>query len=650
MIISALYIILTALGLSFLIFIHELGHYFMGRKVGMRVEVFSIGFGKPLLVWYRDGVRWQICLVPFGGYVKFAGESSEGDLEPHEVPDGFYGKPPWDRIKVAFMGPFVNLVFAFLAFSMLWVSGGREKNFREFTSYIGWVDPSSELYEKGVRPGDRITSYDDHEFTGQKDHLYASLLSDGDVTIGGLKVDYKNQSQEPFEYTLAPYAHPYYLNNDVHSFGILDSASNLIYDRYNGVDNPIQEGAPIASSGIEYSDRIVWVDGEQVFSQPQLSYLVNQERALLTVQRGDESLLFRAPRVAMREFKLDPSVRDEVEDWQFESKVKGKFFDLTFLPYDLTLDCVVQNKLLFIDEEDEAIAFPATPFSQMEEALKPGDRITAVDGVPVSKAYDLLALLQEKRLHIVVERNPSRVESALWTEADDLQLESVNWSALNTIASSIGSDEPITSSGNFTLLNAVTPIKRKDLPLPPEKKEWYENLLQEQRKQLEEIQDAQKRNEALQVWEDSQNQLILGLSLQDSQVTYNPQPQVLFGVVFEEISRTLQALVVGDLNPKHLSGPVGIVQIIHHGFTVGAKEALYWLALISLNLAVLNLLPIPVLDGGHICMSLFEMVTKKPIKAQTMERLVLPFMVLLMMFFVYITFQDIFRIFGQYFH
>ncbi|MFT5316808.1 MAG: regulator of sigma E protease [Chlamydiales bacterium] len=650
MIISALYIILTALGLSFLIFIHELGHYFMGRKVGMRVEVFSIGFGKPLLVWYRDGVRWQICLVPFGGYVKFAGESSEGDLEPHEIPDGFYGKSPWDRIKVAFMGPFVNICFAFVAFTLLWVSGGRDKSFREFTSYIGWVDPISDLYTKGVRPGDKITSYDDHEFTGQKDHLYASLLSDGDVTIAGLKVDYKKHSQETFQYILSPYPHPYYLNKDVRSFGILDSASNLIYDRYNGADNPIQDSAPIASSGIEYSDRIVWVDGEQVFSQTHLSYLVNQERALLTVARGDESLLFRAPRIPLREFNLDATVRDEVEDWQFESKVKGKFFDLVFLPYDLTLDCVVQSKLQFIDEEDEAVAFPAVPFSPMEEALKPGDRIIAVDGTPVSKAYDILASLQEKRLHIAVERIPDRGKSILWTEADTEQVESVDWSGLNTIASSLGNGDPITSSGSFVLLKAITPIKRKDLPLPPEKKEWYENLLQEKKKQLEEIQDSQKRNEALQVWEDQQNQLILGLSLQDSQVTYNPQPQVLFASVFEEISRTLQALVVGDLNPKHLSGPVGIVQIIHHGFTVGLKEALYWLALISLNLAVLNLLPIPVLDGGHICMSLFEMVTKKPIKAQTMERLVLPFMVLLMVFFVYITFQDVFRLFGQYFH
>jgi regulator of sigma E protease len=98
-----------------------------------------------------------------------------------------------------------------------------------------------------------------------------------------------------------------------------------------------------------------------------------------------------------------------------------------------------------------------------------------------------------------------------------------------------------------------------------------------------------------------------------------------------------------------MSGPVGIVEVIHHSWGVGIKEVLFWMGLISLNLGFLNLLPIPVLDGGHICFSLVEMVTKRPIKAKTMERLIIPFVVLLVALFVYLTYNDLLRLFSRFF-
>lgn len=127
--VSIMYIVFAILGLSFLIFIHELGHYFMARRLGMRVETFSIGFGKPIYTWVRDGVKWQIGWLLFGGYVKIAGMDTSDQRDLYEMKDGFFGKKPFDRIKVAFMGPFVNIVFALIAFTALWLVGGREKGF-----------------------------------------------------------------------------------------------------------------------------------------------------------------------------------------------------------------------------------------------------------------------------------------------------------------------------------------------------------------------------------------------------------------------------------------------------------------------------------------------------------------------------------------
>ncbi len=82
---------------------------------------------------------------------------------------------------------------------------------------------------------------------------------------------------------------------------------------------------------------------------------------------------------------------------------------------------------------------------------------------------------------------------------------------------------------------------------------------------------------------------------------------------------------------------------------LGVKEALFWMGVISLNLGILNLLPIPVLDGGHICFSLFEMVTKRRLKAKTMERLIIPFVVLLIGMIVFVTYHDLSRIFSRFF-
>ena len=69
-------------------------------------------FGKPIYKWERKGVKWQLCWLPFGGFVRIAGMEKKGGLEPYQIPDGFYGKRPLSRIKVALMGPAVNIFFA----------------------------------------------------------------------------------------------------------------------------------------------------------------------------------------------------------------------------------------------------------------------------------------------------------------------------------------------------------------------------------------------------------------------------------------------------------------------------------------------------------------------------------------------------------
>jgi len=83
---------------------------------------------------------------------------------------------------------------------------------------------------------------------------------------------------------------------------------------------------------------------------------------------------------------------------------------------------------------------------------------------------------------------------------------------------------------------------------------------------------------------------------------------------------------------------------------LGIKEAIFWLGAISLNLGILNLLPIPVLDGGSIVLSFLEMITGRKLHPKTLERLILPFAFLLIAFFIFLTYQDLSRIFNGFWH
>ena len=648
---NLLFIVLAALGLGFLVFIHELGHYIMARRVGMKVEVFSIGFGKPFLTWKHKGVEWRMCWLLFGGYVKIAGmEKEKNNQEPSDIPEGFFGKKPFDRIKVAFMGPFVNIVFAFLLFGVIWIGGGREKPFAEFTQRLGWVDPHSELYAEGVRPGDVITGYDDQSFKGTKDLFYAAMLSDKEVTLHGYKLDYATREKLPFNYKVSSYQYPG-AQEGILTLGPLSTARYLMYDQMPGTDvTPMLEGSPMENSGLEKGDRVLWADGVLVYSMDQLSYVINESRVMLTVQRGEETLLVRVPRIKAGDLKLDNEVSGELSDWSYGTGAKDKINSMYFIPFNINTQCIIENDLGFIDAEGYKEAFPAHRLSPLEVPLLKGDRILAVDGMAVHSGPEVLRELQTRHVSMVVERNPLLKKVNSWDKADDLFDQNINWQDLQTLTASLGTSNAAASQGSLVLLKPVVPMMLSDFPLSIEKKAKIAAEVHEQKKAIAEIADPDKRARAFQLLEDNQKKLVLGFRyFMDRKVDYNPTPVVLFTDICKETSRTFVALFSGYLSPKWIGvGPIGIVEVIHHGWMLGAKEALFWMAVISLNLGILNLLPIPVLDGGYICLAILEMFTKRPMKAKTMERLIFPFVILLIGFLVFATYQDVTRLFHQF--
>ncbi len=642
--VTALYIILAILGLSFLVFIHELGHYIVARRNGMRVEVFSIGLGKPIVTWMHKGVKWQLCPLIFGGYVRIAGMEKEGKLEPHEVRNGFYSKRPWARIKVALAGPVVNLVFAVIAFGMIWLMGGRDKPFAQFTHYIGSVDRESEVYQKGLRPGDSISELNGKPYKGFEDLIFASIANGRDLTLKGDHVNYFQESKAPFAYRLTPYDSPS-LRKGMKTIGIMSPASYLIYQE---MPDLFQEG-PLSKSGIQNKDRVVWVDGELIFSDQELRQVLNSGRVLIHYVREGEVHMAKVPRLSLGDLRLSPEQKEDFEDWQYEAGLGRRAGHHFFIPYALSSNLIVQGPISYVGEHSHFETVHSTSItSDLDQVLEPGDQILSIEGSPVSTVYEFMKRIQTRQVQIIVERDPSR-EKMLWNQEDEHFLTGTKWSDLLPIISSIGSTSPTEKSGNFHLLSSVTPLKRKDLTYSPVIQEKVEKSIEKQKEQIEKIRDPEEKEQALKAFESTQDQYALGALFEDRTVIYNPGPFTLFGAVFKEIARNLTGLISGYLSPKHFGGPLMIVQLMHHSFGIGVKEALFWLGAISLNLGIFNLLPIPILDGGHICFSLIEWVRKKPLKSSTMRKAIIPFFILLIGFFIYLTYNDLIRIFGRLF-
>lgn len=121
---TAFTVVLFILVLGILIFVHELGHYLAARSVGIRVDAFSIGFGREIFGWTdKHGTRWKIALIPMGGYVQMHGQEDGKAYSSENDPDSFSAKAIWQRAWVIIAGPLFNLLFGFLLLLAVMLSG-----------------------------------------------------------------------------------------------------------------------------------------------------------------------------------------------------------------------------------------------------------------------------------------------------------------------------------------------------------------------------------------------------------------------------------------------------------------------------------------------------------------------------------------------
>jgi len=149
--------------LGILILVHEWGHFIVARFFGVRVDVFSIGFGPRLFGWKRGATDYRVSAVPLGGYVRMAGQDlsdiDAGEQKPTGAPDELMSKKRWQRALISLAGPVVNLIFPlFLLTGYFVVKGNPYPKYMDEPLVILSLPKDSPLNKVGVEPGDRIVS------------------------------------------------------------------------------------------------------------------------------------------------------------------------------------------------------------------------------------------------------------------------------------------------------------------------------------------------------------------------------------------------------------------------------------------------------------------------------------------------------------
>jgi regulator of sigma E protease len=238
-------IILGLLGLSLLVFIHELGHFLAAKYCGVRVLTFSIGFGKKLLKINRNGTTYCISAIPFGGYVAMAGENPEQVRE--DKPDDFHVQPIWKRALIAFAGPAFNVIFAYFLLIGIYMLGNPEPVSDKLV--VGVVERDSAAEEAGIASGDTIFTID-----GKKTDGWDKLREEMGISIGrDLTLEIGTEGGRK-TVTIVP-----------RELGNLGVGTAGIHPRHRvfAAAQPLED-SPAGKAGIKQNDTILSVDGHTI--------------------------------------------------------------------------------------------------------------------------------------------------------------------------------------------------------------------------------------------------------------------------------------------------------------------------------------------------------------------------------------------------
>lgn len=283
---------LIALGL--LIFVHELGHFILAKRADVRVEEFSLGFGPRLVGVKRGDTDYRISALPLGGYVKMLGEDSDETVT--DDPRSFAKKSVWQRAKIIFCGPMMNLIFSLVVMPMVFFIGKAEPVFLHEPPVVMNVRAQSPAADAMLMKGDLITAIDSHKVHDWDEVLNQFILSAG----GRLKLTIKREDQI-FDQNIDVVQMP-------EMKGGYAGIEPMLFLGNEAVIDGVSAQGPAAKAGIKTGDRVLAINDLPVTDWIDLSQKINElngGQASLKIKRGDEIV----------EVTVKPQYNEDIKRW-----------------------------------------------------------------------------------------------------------------------------------------------------------------------------------------------------------------------------------------------------------------------------------------------------------------------------------------------
>ena len=624
-------ILTVALGLGLVIFFHELGHFAVAKWCNVLVERFSIGFGPILLRKQWGETEYALSAIPFGGYVKMLGQDDVDpaqmtDAEKAEDPRSYTAKNVWQRMAIISAGVIMNIITGTMFFAIVYAKG-----YETLPSRVGYVQVGSPAWVNGVREWDRIFSINGVKTEVFEDISKETLLSSGPLTFVGLHAD-----DTRYEFTANPSWNEFNRQMGMGpAIGVQLLPEGPSEGKRIAIANP---GTPAAKAGFQPGDKFVEINGQAIESARDLDLQLRKDRS--------ETL----------EVVVE---RQQKEDSSKTERTKLSVAPMNFRTLGIRFDI---GKVSALRNDSPAA----------KGGIQVNDRLSKVDGREIGSDLDPFRLPDYFSDHagrevvLTVSRElkggpPESVEirvvpdsTAPWSEPPHGEKEPLSIPSLGLAIQVIPKILSVDPEGPAAKAGIKENQSLEEISFLPIEDEKFTDILGPQAKVFTKL-NEQMMARVFWVMQEEASARKVELTVKTGEgksekFTLTPAPEpdwylpTLRGLsrsdVFRsetfilkatspgdaitrgaretrkrimEVFRTLAALVRGDLSPFKLSGPVGIAKI---GYAVAQENLIQFvmfLGLISINLAVINFLPIPLLDGGHMLFLLYEGVTgQKP--------------------------------------
>ncbi len=599
------HILQAVFGIGLVIFVHEWGHFIAARLCGVRVEVFSIGFGPILLSWKRGETLYQLAAIPLGGFCRMAGEDRrEASEQPRS--DELLAKSVPQRFFIYSAGVIMNVVFVLVTYPIIFYVGVPFSSAR-----IGQLTPGSPAWHAGVKPGSEIVSVNGRDcisFSGAK---VSVLLGSEEHT----ELEVRDpESGELTHFELVPQ------EGDVFGLPEIGMLPDIQRDDAGNAKLGIVPGSPADLAGIRDGEYLVRILGSTAGLD------ISEQLAEYGLRGGPIEFEILGEE-GSRQVTLEPEFAD----------AGPRLFG--FLPVAQTVLDVRADPLI------------------QQLGLQQGDLIRSLNHRPLHWVFDLQRILLSEagELHFRVQRGSEALELSLPALGDAQKEELLSsialghWTDGNGIAvtpNSAAADAGLASGDRVLAIDGMaTPL--------------YGDIVTQTRLASEEDRPAHFRIERQGPEGPTQFELDVtsralvadyGIrQIRPAKYIYQSDgflDAVRVGLLqsrsqLEELWMSLKGLVTQRVPAESMGGIVSIsrtsVSVAEEGWT----RLFFFLSFLSLNLAFLNILPIPVLDGGHLFFLLIEGIKGSPVSARVMGYSQTIGVALILSLMVYVTYNDI---------